>query len=102
MSGLREQPLWRAASACWCRFRSTVRQTDYLLPLLRVSFLAVGVWYGWATVSADRMMGRVLGTNEPEAVLKWSAQAIHRYPFDPRLRSIHQMIVGMTANVGKR
>ena len=85
---------------------STSRLQASLLLCWRVFWLATGVWFLWASLSAEFEMASVFnGTMQPtEELLAHADHAVARFPFDPHLRGartyVHEKIATIPPYAG--
>lgn len=77
-----------------CLFRFISRQRVSWPLLLRAGCLAWGVWFAWATISAELMMSQIFSGREyPVAWMREQAdRAVQRFPFDSYLRGTRDVV----------
>ena len=85
-------------------FPSISRPAVSWLRWWRVIWLALGLWYAWAAISAERKMDFVIGGQmHPVSELLTAADAaVSRYPFDPYLRSLRRYTHEQIARIPPR
>ncbi len=86
-------PLSAFRSRCLSRFISRQRVSWPLL--LRAGCLVAGVWFAWATVSAELLMAPIFSGREyPVEWMKARAEAsVQRFPFDSYLRGTREFVL---------
>src|ERR1017187_5476564 len=100
------QPLSPFASRFSSHSRFTSRLRALLLRCWRVFWLATGVWFLWASLSAGVEMASVFnGKMQPTVELLARADhAVARFPFDPHLRGariyVHEKIATIPPYAG--
>lgn len=75
-------------------FRCISLLPDLSPQLLRGICFAAGIWFAWASISAELMMAEVFsGRYYPVPYLLTQAdRAVSRYPFDPSLRGARDYV----------
>ena len=83
-----------SASRSWFHSRSRFRVALSLRLWLRAIWLAVGLLYFWADLTAELEMHKTIdGRLKPAAQLVSEANwAVNRFPFDPNLRQMRRWV----------
>ncbi len=79
---------WLFASKSWCPSPFGFRRADLLRRCLRGFCLAAGLWYAWASITAELKMAQVFSGREmePSEFRALADGAVARFPFDRDLR----------------